>query len=180
MSCNFWTVCCTDLCLTVLEMADNFPKYGGDTSPLSRWFRRPCSKRNGILKMNNLQRRKVCWGSTGSQGRNYFLCGRIPSFLENGYQNVNWLHGRRNHRDSGDVSPPYFGKFSAISKNIRQRSLQQTVQKLQLIMFFDFCKALLTLAMKFLGFSINIILYLSAVSTLNWFYLKLQWPAANF
>ena len=57
-------------------------------------------------------------------------------------------HGRRNHRDSGDMSPPYFGKLSAISKTVRQRSVRQTVQKLQLIMIFDFCKALLTIAMK--------------------------------
>ena len=89
-------------------------------------------------------------------------------------------HGRRNHRDSGDVSPPSFGKFSAISKNVRQRSLRQTVQKLQLIMIFDFFKALLTLAMKVLGFSINIYSYLPAVTNHNWFYPNLQRAAANF
>ena len=44
----------------------------------------------------------------------------------------NLTHGLRNHKDSGDVSSPYFGKFCAISKK-RQRSLLQTVKKLQLI-----------------------------------------------
>ena len=37
---------------------------------------------------------------------------------------------RRNRGDSGDTSPQLFGKFSAISKTIRQRSVGQTVQKL--------------------------------------------------
>ena len=68
---------------------------------------------------------------------------------------MNYIHGRRNHRDSGDVSPPYFGKFSAISKNIRQRSVRQTVQKLQLIMSFDFYEVLLTLAIKVVGYSMK-------------------------
>ena len=72
----------------------------------------------------------------------------------------NGLHERRNLRDSWDLSQPYFQKFSAISKNIRQRSLQQMVQKLQPIIIFDFCKALLTLAMKVLGFPINTYSYL--------------------
>ena len=90
------------------------------------------------------------------------------------------FHGGRNHRDRGDVSPPFFGKFSAISKNIRQRSVRQTVQKLQLIMIFDFSKALLTLAMKVLGFSINMNSYLAPISTHNWFYPKLEWAYAIF
>ena len=90
------------------------------------------------------------------------------------------LHGRRNHRDSGDTSPPSFEKFSAISKNVRQRSLQQTVQKLQLIMIFDFCKALSTLAMKGLVFSTNMYSYLPAIFNHNWFYPILQRAAANF
>jgi len=50
---NFWTVCPRDLCLIFLEMAENFPKDGGDTSPLSWWFRRPCltliKQKNGKL-----------------------------------------------------------------------------------------------------------------------------------
>ena len=45
MSCNFETVCCTDLCLIYLETAENFPKYGGDMSQLSRWFRHPCKRK---------------------------------------------------------------------------------------------------------------------------------------
>ena len=96
------------------------------------------------------------------------------------FETFNKKQGWRNYRDSGDVSPPYFGKLSAISKTVRQRSVRQTVQKLQLIMIFDFCKAFLTLEMKVLGFPININSYLVAISTINWFYLKLQWPAANF
>ena len=91
----------------------------------------------------------------------------------------NMKHGRRNHRHSGDVSPPSFGKFSPISKNIRQRSLQQTVQKLHLIMIFYLCEALLTLAMKVLGFSINIYSYLPAISNHKWFYPNLRRAAAN-
>ena len=80
----------------------------------------------------------------------------------------------------GPAAPPIFGKLSAISKTVRQRPVRQTVQKLQLIMIFDFCKAFLTLEMKILGFPTNINSYLATISTLNWFYLKIQWPATNF
>ena len=41
ISCNFWTVRRRDLCLIFLEKVENFQKDGGDTSPLSWWFRRP-------------------------------------------------------------------------------------------------------------------------------------------
>ena len=78
------------------------------------------------------------------------------------------------------MSPPSFGKFSAISENIRQWSLRQMVQELQLIMIFDFCKALMTLAMKILGFSIGIHSYLPAISNPNMFYPNLQRATANF
>ena len=104
-------------------------------------------------------------------------CRKQQKFSTNAY---GFSHGRWNYQDSGDVSPPFFGKFSGISKNIRQRSLRQTVQKLQLIMIFDFCKALLLLAMKVLGFSININSYLAAISILDWFHPKLQWVATTF
>ena len=70
--------------------------------------------------------------------------------------------------------PIIFWKFLAISKNIRQRSLRQMVQKLLPIMMFDNCKALLNLAMKVLGFFLSVNSYLSSISTFNWFYLKLQ------
>ena len=42
IGCNFWTVCLTDLCLTCLEMAENFPKNCGDVSPVYHLFRRAC------------------------------------------------------------------------------------------------------------------------------------------
>ena len=54
------------------------------------------------------------------------------------------------------------------------------VQKLQPIMIFDFCKALLTLAMKVLGFSISTYSYLPVISNHNWFYPDLQQTATNF
>ena len=41
ISCNFWTICCKDLCFIFFKMVENFQKDGGDTSPLSLWFRRP-------------------------------------------------------------------------------------------------------------------------------------------
>ena len=48
-----------------------------------------------------------------------------------------------------------FGGISAISKNIKKKSGRQSVKKLQLIMIFDFCTALWTLAMKDFGFYIG-------------------------
>ena len=40
IGCNFLTLCHTDLCLTCLEMAENFPKNCGDMSPVYHPFRR--------------------------------------------------------------------------------------------------------------------------------------------
>ena len=76
--------------------------------------------------------------------------------------------------------PTIYWKILCISKTIRQRSVGQTVQKLQLIMVLDFCKVLLTLGLKILAFFIDVNWCLGAISNLNWFYPKLQWATANF